>query len=378
MKIAIPKETEAGETRVALVPESVGKLVKAGLEVAVQQDAGRAASFVDAAYQSAGASVGSDLAALLREADLLVKVSKPTASEIQGLREGAALIGFIYPVQNPDLVRLMVERKITSFSMDAVPRISRAQVMDALSSMSTVAGYKAVLIAASRQGKFFPMLTTAAGTIAPARALILGAGVAGLQAIATARRLGAVVEAFDVRPVVKEQVESLGAKFVDMALPQGAEDKGGYAVEQGEDFNRRVRDTLHPRVKDADVVITTALIPGKPAPLLITEAMVRDMKPGSVIVDLAAEAGGNCELTQPGRVIDVDGVVIDGVLNLPASMPIHASQMYSRNLTTLLIHLVKDRALALDFNDEITRGCCITHGGDILHGPTKAVMQAPV
>ncbi|MBM3461069.1 MAG: Re/Si-specific NAD(P)(+) transhydrogenase subunit alpha [Armatimonadetes bacterium] len=378
MKIAVLKESAEGETRVALVPESAGRLIKAGQEILVESGAGSAASFADEVYTAAGARIVADKAALLKEADVVLKVGKPTPDEIAGMREGAVLITFIYPVQNPDLVMQLVTRKITSFSMDAIPRISRAQSMDALSSMSTVAGYKAVLLAAARQGKFFPMLTTAAGTIAPARALILGAGVAGLQAIATARRLGAIVYAFDVRPAVKEQVESLGAKFVEMDVPHGAEDKGGYATEQSEDFIRREMEAIHKVAKDSDVIITTALIPGKPAPKLITEAMLKDMKPGSVVIDLASEMGGNCELTQPGKEIIAHDIIINGVLNVPASMPIHASQMYSRNVLTLLNHLTRDKALNLDWNDEITRGTCITHDGNILHGPTKAVLEAAV
>jgi len=377
MKIGVLKETEAGETRVALVPETVGRLVKAGQQVVIQKDAGLASSFSDATYEAVGATVAPDAASLLSQVDLVVKVQKPSPDEIRGMREGEALVTFIQPVLNPALVRLMVEKKVTSFSMDAVPRISRAQVMDALSSMSTVAGYKAVLLSAVKQGRFFPMLTTAAGTIAPARCVVLGAGVAGLQAIATARRLGAVVEAFDVRPAVKEQVESLGAKFIEAELKAGAEDAGGYAKAQSEDEAQRTRDTLRKPIKDADVVISTALIPGKPAPLLISSDMVAEMKPGSVIIDLAAEMGGNCQLTKAGEdVSSPNGVIISGVLNLPASMPIHASQMYSRNMLSLLNLLIKDGNLNLDFNDEIIKGACITHNGEILHGPSKAAVEA--
>lgn len=377
MIIAVPRETEAGETRVALVPDVVGRLVKAGHEVRVETDAGVAASHANEQYTAAGARIMPDVAALLAGAEIVVKVQKPSEDEVKVLPRGCMLVSFLYAMVNLPLVKVLAEQGVTAMAMDAIPRISRAQVMDALSSMSTVAGYKAVLLAAARSGKFFPMLTTAAGTIAPARVFILGAGVAGLQAIATARRLGGVVEAFDVRPAVKEQVESLGAKFVEMELPEGAEDAGGYAREQSEDFLRREMEAIHKHAREADVIITTALIPGKRAPLLLTEAMVNDMKRGSIIIDLAAEMGGNCELTKPGEDIDHRGVLISGVLNLPATMPIHASQMYSRNVLSLLTHLMaKQEKLQLDFSDEITRGTCITHEGRVNHAPTRALLEA--
>ena len=291
------------------------------------------------------------------------------------MREGAAVIALLQPLTNLDLVRKLAQRKVTSFSMDAVPRIARAQSMDALSSMSSLAGYKAVLIAANAMGKYFPMMITAAGTYAPAKGLVLGAGVAGLQAIATARRLGAVMQAFDVRPVVKEQVESLGATFVGMT-EEHVEDAGGYATELAEESQRRERELIHTHARDADFIISTALIPGRPAPLLITEDMVKDMKPGSVIMDLAAEMGGNCELTQPGSEIVKHGVTINGPLNLPSTMPVHASQMYSRNIHSLLTHLVKDGELNLDFDDSIVQGCCITNNGEVVYGPAKDLLGA--
>jgi len=371
MKIAVPKEIVADERRVALVPETVARLVKSGMEVLVETGAGERACFSNQTYKEAGAKLIPDPATLFREADVVLKVQKPVINEalskheVELLREGSVLIAFLQPLTNPDLVKKIAERKITGFSMDAIPRITRAQPMDALSSQATVSGYKAVLLAANAIGKFFPMLSTAAGTIVPAKVFILGAGVAGLQAIATARRLGAIVQAFDVRPAVKEQVESLGAQFVGLAIEE-AEEKTGYAKELSEEHQRRERELIARYVKEADIVISTALVPGKRAPLLITAEMVQQMKPGSVIIDLAAEAGGNCELTQAGREIAQNGVTIIGPTNLPSSMPTHASQMYSRNISSFLLHLIRDNKLNLDFNDEIIRGSCITHEGRIM------------
>lgn len=376
MVIGIPTETAASETRVAMIPEVAGRWTKGGAEVLVQSGAGLAASYLDNQYVQAGAKVVADAAEVLRQADVVVKVQKPSLDEIGMMKSGSLVVSFIYPVQNLDTVQALNDRRITCYAMDAIPRISRAQVMDALSSMATVAGYKAVLLAAVKQGRFFPMLTTAAGTIAPAKVVVLGAGVAGLQAIATARRLGAIVEAYDVRPAVKEQVESLGAKFIDVGLSQNMEDKGGYAREQSEEDRRRAQDVLARHLAAADVVITTALVPGKTAPILVTAEHVRSMKPGSVILDLAAEQGGNCELTEPGKDVMRHDVIISGVLNLPASMPVHASQMYSRNVHTLLSHLIKDNTPILDFSDEITRETCITHEGEVKHEPTKAALGA--
>jgi NAD(P) transhydrogenase subunit alpha len=368
MKVGIPKETGAGERRVALVPDGVRRLADAGVEVAVEAGAGEGAAIADSAYQEAGARISTDVYA---DTDLVAKVQKPSEDEVARLREGQALVGLLQPLTSPDLVRALAERRVTAFSMDSIPRITRAQPMDALSSQSTAAGYKAVLLAAVHLGKFFPMLTTAAGTIAPARVLVLGAGVAGLQAIATARRLGGVVSAFDVRPVVKEQVESLGATFLELDV-EGAEGVGGYAVALAEDEHAREQELIGRHVAESDAVVSTALIPGRPAPILITADAVRAMRPGSVIVDLAAEAGGNCELTAPGETVVKDGVTIVGETNLPATMPTHASQMYSRNVVTLLDHLIVDGELALDFEDEITRETCVTHEGRILKEPVPA------
>lgn len=361
MKVGVPKETMAGERRVALVPDAIAKLVKDGHTVVVEAGAGVAAGFPDDAYRTAGATLGEAWSA-----DVVCKVQKPSPAEVAKLREGAALIGVLQAATSADVLQLLAKRRTTAFSLELLPRITRAQPMDVLSSQATVAGYKAVLLAAETVPKFFPMLVTAAGTLPPARVLILGAGVAGLQAIATARRLGAIVSAFDVRPAVKEQVESLGAKFLVMEQQVEAEGTGGYAKELSEDQHRRELEFLARGVKDADVVISTAAIPGKRAPILVTRAAVDGMRPGSVIVDLAAETGGNCELTQAGKTVDHQGVTILGPVNLPATLPLHASQMYARNVTSFLGHVVKDGTLQLDFADEITKGACVAHDGKVL------------
>jgi proton-translocating NAD(P)+ transhydrogenase subunit alpha len=370
MKIGVPRESAPGERRVALVPDSVRRLASNGVDVLVERGAGEAAFVLDSAYEEAGARlVGAR--DVYGEPELVCKVQKPSADEVELLRDGSALVAFIQPLVNPELVQALAERGVTSFSMDAIPRITRAQPMDALSSQATVAGYKAVLLAAASLGKFFPMLTTAAGTIAPARVLVLGAGVAGLQAIATARRLGAVVSGYDVRPVVKEQVESLGASFLELDV-EGAEGVGGYAVALAEDEQARQRELMTLHVQDSDAVVATALVPGKPAPLLVTADAVRRMRPGSVVVDLAAEMGGNCELTEPGETVVREGVTIVGELNLPSTMPLHASQMYSRNVASFLELLVRDGELMLDFDDEIVRETCVTHERRVLKEATTA------
>jgi NAD(P) transhydrogenase subunit alpha len=361
MKFGVPKETVAGERRVALVPDTVAKLVKEGHEAVVEPGAGVAAGFTDDAYRSAGASLADPWAA-----DLVCKVQKPSPAEVEKLRESAALVGLLQVATSADLLGQLAQRRITAFSLELLPRITRAQAMDVLSSQATAAGYKAVLLAAETTPRFFPMLVTAAGTLSPARVLILGAGVAGLQAIATARRLGAIVSAFDVRAAVKEQVESLGAKFLAMEEKVEGEGAGGYAKELSDDQHRRELDFLAKSVKDADVVITTAAIPGKRAPLLVTRAAVEGMRPGAVIVDLAAETGGNCELTQAGKTVEHHGVTILGPVNLPATLPLHASQMYARNVWSFLTHIVKEGKLQLDFTDEITKGTCVTHDGKVL------------
>jgi NAD(P) transhydrogenase subunit alpha len=367
MRIAVAKEVEVGERRVALVPDTVGRLVKQGLEVWVEAGAGEQAFFFDDAYKAAGATIVSDTGALWREADVLLKVNPPKEHEIHQLKEGGVFIGFLNPLGNPNLIQRLAERRVTAFSMELIPRTSRAQSMDALSSQAGLAGYKAVLIAAAAVPKFFPMLTTAAGTIAPAKVFIMGAGVAGLQAIATARRLGAVVEAFDIRPAVKEEVQSLGAKFVEVQLNEETVAAGGYAKEVSEASKQRTQEVLTEHVKQADVVITTAQVPGRKAPILVTEEMVAQMKPGSVIVDLAAEQGGNCACTEPGKDVQRNGVTIIGPMNLPASMPVHASQMYAKNVLTLVQYLIKDSALHLNFEDDIISSTCVTNNGEILN-----------
>ena len=373
MKVGVPKESLAGERRVAIVPETARGLVKGGIQVLVEAGAGASAFFSDAAYMDAGANVTD--AATAFAGDAVLKVQPPTPDEVGQLREGAVLISFLQPASSADVVAALAKRKVSAFSLDLVPRISRAQSMDALSSQAGIAGYKAVLLAANHLPKFFPLLMTAAGTVAPARVLVMGAGVAGLQAIATARRLGAVVEAYDVRPAVKDEVHSLGATFLELPL-EAQEGAGGYAREQSEDFLRRQRELLGDRVAASDVVITTAAIPGRKAPILVTADMVRRMRAGSVIVDLAAETGGNCELTEAGKIIQVGGVTIDGTRNLPSTMPVHASQLYSKNVSTLLLLLVKDGVLKLDFTDEIVKGACVTYDGAIVNPRAKELVEA--
>jgi H+-translocating NAD(P) transhydrogenase subunit alpha len=374
MIVSVPKESAPGERRVALVPELVSKLTKAGLEVVVQSGAGAAAGFLDPSYIGVGARIEPEV---FNKADVLLKVQPPTAVEIEQMKSGATLIGFLQPYTSTAEIKALAARRITAFSMELMPRITRAQSMDALSAMSTVAGYKAVLLAAGLLPKFFPLLMTAAGTVTPAHVFVIGAGVAGLQAIATAMRLGAVVEAYDTRPAVKEQVESLGAKFADLGLEtKDAEAKSGYAKAQSEEFYKRQQEMMIRYVTAADAVIPTALVPGQRAPVLITEEMVRGMRPGSVIIDLAAEQGGNCALTEPGQEIVKYGVVIIGPINLPSTVPFHASQMYARTVTNFLSHLLKDGVIHLDLNDELTRGPLVTHQGEILHQAVKARLSS--
>jgi proton-translocating NAD(P)+ transhydrogenase subunit alpha len=360
VRIGVPKETAAGERRVALVPEVVAKLVEPGHEVVVERGAGSAASFEDTGYDEAGATLAEEA----WDADVVLKVQRPAADEVERLRPGGALIGFLQPLTDREGIERLSRQNIVGFAMESIPRITRAQSMDALSSQATVGGYKAALIAADSLPRFFPMLTTAAGTVHPAKVLVLGAGVAGLQAIATARRLGAVVHGFDVRPVVKEQVESLGAKFLDLRV-RGEETAGGYAAELTAEQQAQQQAELEQRLPEYDAVITTAAIPGRPAPKLIPAAAVSAMRPGSVIVDLAADTGGNCELTEPGRDVVRDAVLIVGRLNLPSEMPYHASQLYARNLQALLLHLAPDGDLVLDFEDEITAAACVTRAESV-------------
>jgi NAD(P) transhydrogenase subunit alpha len=355
MRVAVPRERAAGERRVALVPETVARLVDAGFEIAVETSAGMDAGFPDAAFAEAGAAVGGDD---LADAEAIVRVAPPDADETETLRAGTIVIGFLAPLSHPEGVELLQSRGVVAFAMESIPRITRAQAMDALSSQATVAGYKAVLLAADRTTKMFPLLMTAAGTVAPARVLVLGAGVAGLQAIATSRRLGAVVSAFDVRDAVREQVESLGAAFVDLDV-HAEETAGGYATELSAGEQARQQELLAERIPEFDVVVTTALVPGRPAPKLIPASAVERMRPGSVIVDLAAEAGGNCELTAPGDETVQGGVTIVGFTNVPSLMPADASRLYSRNVAALLEHLAPSGQLTLDWDDEITAGACV-------------------
>jgi NAD(P) transhydrogenase subunit alpha len=375
VKVATPKELLHDEHRVALVPDTATRLIAAKLDVAIQAGAGAEAFIPDDAYQAAGAKVVSHAADLLQDAQVVLKVQAPMPSEVTLLAKGSLLISFLQPATQGDIVKALASRGVTAFSLELLPRISRAQSMDALSSQASAAGYKAVLMAGERLGKFFPMMMTAAGTVAPARVLVMGAGVAGLQAIATARRLGAVVSAYDVRPAVKEEVQSLGATFIELQL-EAQEGEGGYAREQSEEFLRKQRQLIGEHVARSDVVITTAAVPGRRAPLLVTGDMVRGMRPGSVIVDLASETGGNVELTRAGEDVDVDGVTIIGTRNIPSTMPLATSQLYARNVANLLLHLVKDGALNLDFEDEITKGACVTFDGEIVNERAKQMVSA--
>lgn len=381
MKIAIPKEIGPGETRVSVIPSMISAFVRDKHEVFVESGAGASASFVDKEYEGAGARIITDAQLLYEGADVILKVQPPQIhpalkkDEAELLREGSTYIGFLAPVANPDVVKIFLRRRITGFSMEYIPRITRAQSMDALSSMSTITGYKAVLLAADRLGKMFPLLMTAAGTIPPATVLVLGAGVSGLQAIATAKRLGAKVEAFDPRPSVKEQVKSLGAAFIEMEQSKDIETANGYAKEQSAEFIKKEMEAIGSRLPKVDVVICTAQVFGKRAPLLITTEMVNSMRPGSVIIDLAAEHGGNCELTQAGKTISHKDVTIVGPVNLPATVPVDASRMYSKNIAALFKLIYPKADGSPDFQDEIIKGCCITHNGEIVNELVKRSLQ---
>lgn len=371
IKIAVPKETAPGERRVAMEPSVAAKLVKLGVEVLIEKDAGELAHFPDAVF--ADARVVDSAAGLYAETDVVLKVAPPTEDELRQMKEGAVVVGFFHAHRSPSLVKLMQERKITSFAMELIPRISRAQSMDALSSQAAIAGYKAAIMGSDLSCRFFPMLTTAAGTIRPSKVLVIGAGVAGLQAIATARRLGAIVEAYDVRSATKEQVESLGAKFLDLGVK--AEGEGGYARELTEEEKAQQQEALAKFIGQADVLITTAAIPGRPSPKLVPASMVEGMKSGAVIVDLAAEGGGNCELTQPGETIEHNGVVIHGPLNVPSQVALHASEMYAKNLFNFLSPMLKDGEFAPDWEDEIVAKSALTHAGEIKHEPTRNLVE---
>ncbi len=371
MNVAVLGETRPGENRVALIPSTIRELAKIGCDVTVASGAGLGSHFTDEEYREAGASVAADAAAALQGTKVVLKVQAPTDEEIAGLPNGVVLISLLSPLTDPELIGRLGKAGVTAFALELIPRITRAQSMDVLSSQATVAGYKAVLMGADALSKFLPMFMTAAGTIRPGKALILGAGVAGLQAIATARRLGAKVEAFDVRPEVKEQIESLGASFLETEQEVTAEGEGGYAKELSEEQHQRELELIAAHISDADLVVTTAQIPGRPAPELITEEMVDSMRPGSVIVDLAAASGGNCAVTREGETVVRNGVKVMGPANLPAGIPVHASQMFAKNVATLLKELVTDGELSLDFEDEVVATTCVSHGGEVRHPPTR-------
>src|SRR3989454_7831259 len=374
MKVGVVKEILPGERRVALVPDTVSKLIAAKLDVAVQTGAGSEAFYTDDGYQKAGATVVADARAVLSQADALLKVQPPSLDEVAALKSGAILICFLQPAAHADVVKALATQKVTAFSLELVPRISRAQSMDALSSQAGVAGYKAVLIAANRLGRFFPLLITAAGTVTPSRVLVLGAGVAGLQAIATARRLGAVVEAYDVRPAVKDEVKSLGATFVELPL-EAQQGQGGYAAQQSEEFLRRQRELIGDHVAASDVVITTAAVPGRKAPILVTKEMVARMRPGSVIVDLAADTGGDVELTKTREAGGSGGVPIDGPPKPASTMPVPARQPFSPNVRTPLPRIVEGWSPDNDFHHEIRQGNCLTNAGELVHPQAKALLE---
>ncbi len=384
MIVGVPKESFPGERRVALVPAVISNLVKSGLEVVVEAGAGVEAGYPDAEYTAKGAKILPERAEVFRAADLVVQVlchgsnDKTGEADLPLLRSGQVLIGFLRPLGTLETIQDIVARGVTSFSVELMPRSTRAQSMDALSSMGTICGYKAVVIAADTLPRIFPMLTTAAGTIAPGRVLVIGAGVAGLQAIATARRLGAVASAYDLRPAAKEQVQSLGGRFVELPLEaKDAEDAGGYAKAQDESFYRRQRELLARVVAESDVVVTAAVVPGKKSPVLVTRGMVAGMAPGSVIVDLAAERGGNCESTRPGEKVVEHGVTIIGWFNLASTVPYHASQMYARNISAFLLHLVKDGKLQLNFEDDIVRETLLTHAGEVVNARVREFFSLP-
>lgn len=371
IRVAVPKETASGERRVALVPSVLKQFDKLGVEVLVQKGAGAASGFADDDY--AGATVVDTVDDLYAKADIVLRVQPPTVEEAGKLPEGSLLLGFLTPHEGDSRIRNLAKRKVTSFAMELVPRITRAQSIDALSSQANIAGYKCALLAAQLSPKLFPMLTTAAGTVRPARVVVVGAGVAGLQAIATARRLGAIVEAYDVRSATKEQVESLGAKFIDTGV--SAEGEGGYARELTDDERRQQEEALAERIAQADAVVTTAAIPGRPAPKIIGKATVERMRGGSVIVDMAAETGGNCELTQAGKEVTHQGVVIAGPKNIPSMAATHASEMYARNLYNLLALIVKEGEIRLDWEDQVLADSCLTHDGEVRHGPARERLE---
>ena len=383
MKIGIPKEIASGEHRVAATPETITKMVNTGMEVCIESGAGLSAYISDKAYEEAGAKIVMPSDSVLAQADVILKVQRPLfnenkkSHEVDLMKENTILIAPLFPTQHPDLIIKLNAKKISTFSLDLLPRIARAQSMDILSSMSNLAGYKSVIMAADQLGKIFPMMTTAAGTILPAKIIVIGAGVAGLQAIATARRLGGVVLAFDTRPVVEEQVKSLGADFVSLETShEQSQDTQGYAKEQSAEFYKNEQEIIRKHLKDVDVIITTALIPGKRAPILITEQMIREMKPGSVLVDLAIEQQGNCELTEPGKIVTKHDVTLIGMLNIPSMIPVHASQLYSRNLYSFLNYIVPGlKTSSLDLTDDLIKGALVTYQGEIVNTNVKQIVE---
>lgn len=375
--VLVPKELAAGETRVAATPETVKRMAKEGFRVLVESSAGLTASYTDERYVEAGASIvpSAEIRGAWAQSDVVLKVAPPSAGEASAMKAGALLISFIAPYREQELVRALRDKGVNTLAMELIPRISRAQSMDALSSQASIAGYKAVLIAAAELDKYFPLLMTAAGTVQPARVVIMGAGVAGLQAVATARRLGAVVEVSDIRPAVKEQVESLGGKFIDLPMAESGEGSGGYAKEVSRDFLEKQQAILHARIAAADVVITTALVPGRPAPKLVTRAMVEAMRPGALVIDLAVEQGGNCELSAKDKTVVHQGVRIFGFSNLPATAALDASNLYARNLLALLLHVGKAGEVKLALDDEIVQGALLTHEGRVTHAPTASALE---
>ncbi|WP_244824650.1 Re/Si-specific NAD(P)(+) transhydrogenase subunit alpha [Dyadobacter pollutisoli] len=374
MKIAVPKETKSFERRVALTPSVVKSIVKSGFTCIVESSAGEESYFSDASYEDAGAVIVYGTPQTLSGADIVLMVNAPTSQEINFMKDGSVLICYLYAYTAPEVIDALNKKRITAFSMDAVPRISRAQKMDALSSQANLAGYKSVLLGANALGRIFPLMMTAAGTITPSRVLVFGAGVAGLQAIATAKRLGAVVEATDVRPETREQVESLGGRFIQVEGVEGVKVEGGYAREVSADYLQKQQELIKSRIKEADIAITTALVIGRKAPILITEEMVRSMKPGSVIVDMAVESGGNCALSVFGKTVVEHGVTIIGEPNLPSLLPVNASELYAKNISTLLLHLANSSGFKWEMEEEITKGSMITHDGELVHGFTKEIL----
>lgn len=381
MIISVPKEIMPGENRVALVPDVVSKLVKKGFEIYIEKEAGLKAGFTDKSYESAGAKIYTDIPELYRSADIILKVQRPiinpdlNISELDLMKEGTLLITFLYPLYYPQLAKECAEKGINVISMDAIPRTSLAQKMDALSSQANIAGYKSVIMTANTIGKIFPLMMTAAGTIRPVKVLIMGAGVAGLQALGTAKRLGAIVEVSDIRPSAKEEVKSLGGRFIEVPTDENMQDKSGYAKEVSEEFLKKQKDLIFKHVSDADIVITTALVPGKKAPILVTEEMVKNMHTGSVVLDMAAEFGGNCEISEKGKSVVKYGVTIIGEPNLPSLVPTNSSQVYSKNIMALLEHISQEGKVELNLDDEIIKGALITFKKEIVHEKTKSLLQ---